>query len=424
MRPRQEATVALPFRDDFSDPGTVAKNYWTTGGYWRVENGELVAPGVKNNPLWLKARLPDDAVVEFDVRSASPEGDIKAELFGNGLDHGSGYLFIQGGWNNSLSVIARLDENAPVLGRLREMATRAAAERKLSSAGLVETGVYRDDTRVRVESALGQVQQGRRYHWRIERRGSLIRWAIDGQPFLEFDDPLPLKGPDHDRFGFGDWESQLYFDNLTVGAPGAVAQAAPAPAAPTAPPPAAGPFADTFDRADLGEAWNATGASTATLEQGVLTLQMVHNRPVWLRKPIPSDAAIEFDCWTDDPQGDLKVEAWGDGHSFYAGDPRLQYTATGYVFIFGGWRNTASVIARQSEHAQGRIERTDFPVVPGKRYHVRIARKGGQLDWFIDGKPFLQLNDPAPLTGTDNQFFGFSGWETRVHFDNLAIEPL
>jgi hypothetical protein len=268
------------------------------------------------------------------------------------------------------------------------------------------------------------VAQGRRYHWRIERRGSLIRWAIDGQPFLEFDDPLPLKGPDHDRFGLSNWESQVYFDNLVIGAPGAVAQAAPVPAAAAPPPAASGPFADTFDRAELGDAWNVTGPSSAALEQGALTLQLVHNRPVWLRQAIPTDAAIEFDCWTDDPQGDIKVEAWGDGRSFYAGDPRLQYTATGYVFIFGGWRNTASVIARQSEHAPGRIERTDFPVQPGKRYHMRLARKGGQFDWFVDGKPFLQLIDPSPLTGPGNQYFGFSGWETKVHFDNLTIEPL
>ncbi|MHB8872085.1 MAG: DUF6250 domain-containing protein [Myxococcaceae bacterium] len=418
LRPRPEAGVALPFRDTFSDPGTVAKNYWTAGGLWRAQNGELLAPGVKGNPLWLKARLPDDVVVEFDVRSASPEGDLKVELFGNGLDRNSGYTFILGGWNNSLAVIARLDENAPSMQRLREQAARVAAERRLPNAGLLETGVYRADTRARVELSF-PAQMGRTYHWRIERRGSLIRWSIDGQPFMEFDDPLPLKGPDHDRFGFANWESQLYFDNLVIGAPGAVVAkvAAPAPVAP-------GPFADTFDRAELGEAWNATAPQAATLEGGALTLQLVHNRPLWLRKPIPADAAIEFDAWTDDPQGDLKVEVWGDGRSFYSGDLRLQYTATGYVFIFGGWRNTASIIARQTEHAKERIERTDFKVEPGKRYRWRIARKGGVIDWSVDGKPFLQLLDPSPLGGPANQYFGFSGWETRVHFDNLTIEPL
>jgi len=60
------------------------------------------------------------------------------------------------------------------------------------------------------------VQMGRTYHWRIERKGTTIRWSIDGKPFMEFDDPFPLGGEGHDRFGFSGWEAQLYFDNLTV----------------------------------------------------------------------------------------------------------------------------------------------------------------------------------------------------------------
>jgi hypothetical protein len=115
LRPNPDATASVPYRDDFSNPDTVAKNYWTTGGLWRVVpkngNGELVSPGVKNNPLWLKAKLPDNAAVEFDVRSESPEGDIKCEIFGDGSDHASGYVLIHGGWNNAISVIARLDEH-------------------------------------------------------------------------------------------------------------------------------------------------------------------------------------------------------------------------------------------------------------------------------------------------------------------------
>ncbi|MBI3183702.1 MAG: hypothetical protein HYZ28_16310 [Myxococcales bacterium] len=216
VRGRPEATLTVPHREDFADPATVERNFWSTGGHWRVVNGELLSPGVKNNPLWLKAPLPDNVAVELDARSMSPEGDIKVEIFGDGSDHASGYVFIHGGWNNSLSVIARLDEHGTPLSRLQQDAQRVAIERRLPSAGLVETGVFKRDTRMRVEARPFPVKIGQTYRWRIERRGSLLRWLIDGQPFMEFDDPFPLKGPGHDRFGFSSWEAQLYFDNLKV----------------------------------------------------------------------------------------------------------------------------------------------------------------------------------------------------------------
>jgi hypothetical protein len=216
FRGAPEATVGLPYNDDFSDTGTVQKHYWSSGGFWRVVDGQLVCPGVKQNPLWLKAKLPQNVAVEFDARSQSPEGDIKVELFGDGTDHASGYVFIHGGWNNSMSIIARRDEHGVPLAQLQQAAQRVAQEKHLPSAGLVETGVFNEDSRMRVEANPYPVQIGRAYHWRIERRGSKISWSIDGQPFMEFDDPIPLTGEKHNRFGFSCWEAQLYFDNLKI----------------------------------------------------------------------------------------------------------------------------------------------------------------------------------------------------------------
>ena len=198
------ATEQLPFRDDYSNPATVSEKYFSTGGLWRVENGQLLSPGVKNNPLWLKASLPNDVAVEFDVRSMSPEGDIKVEIFGDGTDHASGYVLIHGGWNNSISIIARLDEHAPPFSSLP------------AGKDLVAEGLYRNDSRVRVEANPFKVELGRTYHWRIERRGKVLSWFIDGNPFMRFEDPLPLSGKGHDRFAFSSWEAQLYFDNFTV----------------------------------------------------------------------------------------------------------------------------------------------------------------------------------------------------------------
>ena len=216
LRGRAPVTTTVPYQQDFPDSSVVQRDFFSTGGHWRVVDGQLLSPGVKNNPLWLQAALPQNVAVEFDVRSESPEGDIKVELFGDGTDHASGYVFIHGGWNNTLSIIARLDEHGASLEALQRQARQAAERKKSQNTGLVETGVFREDTHMRVEARPYPVQVGRTYHWRIERRGSLLHWSIDGKPFMEFDDPLPLAGTGHDRFGFSSWEAQLYFDNLKI----------------------------------------------------------------------------------------------------------------------------------------------------------------------------------------------------------------
>jgi hypothetical protein len=180
---RGEAPIAavVPFEDDFNR-AELGPSYAATGGHWRLENGVLRSPGVKNNPLWLKAKLPDDVAVEFDVRAESPDGDIKCEIFGNGYDHASGYVIVFGGWTNSISVLARLDEHGQ--------------DRK--------------------ESRALKVEKGKTYHFRVERKASLLRWMLDGQLAMELDDRAPLRGRGHDRFGFSSWESDLYFDNLKI----------------------------------------------------------------------------------------------------------------------------------------------------------------------------------------------------------------
>jgi hypothetical protein len=359
--------------------------------------------------------------IEFDARAITSEADIKVVVFGDGTNFQSGYTLAHGDNGNSSSYIQRLGDPAIPMRQLQMSAQQFAKANGLSSADPVATGQFKADTFVRLDVPNQRVQVGRSYRWRIERRGGTVRWLIDGQPYGEFQDPFPLTGAEHDRFGFSSDESAVAYDNFWIG-PVSETRSPPPKAhadAPPALPP--GPFADNFDREDLGNDWLVTAGGTARIDDGALVIRGARNRPVWLKKPIPENATIEMDAWTNDPQGDIKFEAWGDGQSFYMGDPNGAYTATGYVFIFGGWKNTATVLAKQEEHAPGRPERRDVLVTPGKHHHLKVTRKGGTISWFIDGTEIIRVNDPEPLTGPMNQYFGFSGWETEVHFDNLKI---
>ena len=39
---------------------------------------------------------------------------------------------------------------------------------------------------------------------------------VDGQPFLRFRDDDPLQGMGHDHFAVGNWETEVFVDNLRI----------------------------------------------------------------------------------------------------------------------------------------------------------------------------------------------------------------
>src|SRR5689334_15823931 len=81
------------------------------------------------------------------------------------------------------------------------------------------------------------------------------------------------------------------------------------------PPPITEAWTDSFARDDLGGDYYKSG-SGYELASGALSAKGAHNHPLWLRKRLPHDVRIEFDCWSNEPRGDLKVEVFGDGHSY------------------------------------------------------------------------------------------------------------
>lgn len=180
-------------------------------------------------------------------------------------------------------------------------------------------------------------------------------------------------------------------------------------------------FRDAFDGDTLSADWNATHPDGVVVDNGLLKLSDLQNRPLWLRKELPDDVRIEFDALSTTEQGDIKVELAGDGVSVAKS---LNYVATGYVVIFGGWNNSLNAICRKREHGRDRQTVGEPTVEPGRRYHFAITRSAGEVRWELDGQEILVLEDNQPLRGKGHNHFAFSGWEAETHFDNLVIEAL
>lgn len=178
-----EATpaAAVPFADDFNR-ASLGEHYKKTGGTWEVIDGQLHSSGEKNVPLWLDAPLSKNVRVEFTTLSKSRAVDTKVEIFGDGLRHESGYIVILGGWNNTISTIARLDEH--------------------------------EKTRVEKRTTW---KQNQRYRWKIERTdGKTLNFYVDDQLVLAYVDKEPLYGPRNNKLAFTNWASDVYYDDLKI----------------------------------------------------------------------------------------------------------------------------------------------------------------------------------------------------------------
>ena len=185
-RPSDPTKRQLVASDDFTSP--VLDRRWKRGkgeggkGRWRAVAGELRGQSMHNDPIWWTEPLPERVRVEFKARALSQEGDLKVEIFGDGVTHASGYVLIMGGWDNSLDVIARLDEHG---------------EDRLAKPSI-------------------KVEPGKTYSMAVERDGSRVSWFIDGELHMSYPDAAPLTGDEHAYFAFNDWEAPVAFDDFKV----------------------------------------------------------------------------------------------------------------------------------------------------------------------------------------------------------------
>lgn len=185
---------------DLFERASPGPDWNVTSPAWRIEQGRLCGQNAHNHGIWLKRTLPVNARIEFDATAASKDGDLKAEIWGDGRSTATGtaytnatsYLTIFGGWKNRFHVLARINEHAKDRPEIT-----------------IDPGSA--DLRAQ------PVKAGVSYHFKIERDdGKTVHWYVDDIEILDYADKQPLKGKGHDHFGFNDWEVPVCFDNLKI----------------------------------------------------------------------------------------------------------------------------------------------------------------------------------------------------------------
>ena len=189
----------LLFEDTF-DRSSLGDKWKSMHAGWTIVNGWVHSSKAHNRALWLQEEFPGNVIIEFDARSEPPKGDkkfrgdIKVDVFATHPERVScgrdlcskGYVVINGGWFNKTDLIARLDEHKTD----PSIVTRRSTE---AGRSLVKPSVV--------------------YQWKIVRRGSIVEWYRNDKLQLTYDDTSPVKGG---FFGFNNWESNVFFDNLRV----------------------------------------------------------------------------------------------------------------------------------------------------------------------------------------------------------------
>jgi hypothetical protein len=158
---------------------------------------------------------------------------------------------------------------------------------------------------------------------------------------------------------------------------------------------------------------------------------------VWNRMRIAGDLRIEFEVMIEHSYpGKNNINFFlfytmPDGTSPEASTRKRRdadyadyHRLNGYIFTFVNARN-------ESKQARIRIRRCpgfrllsetfSYSSQPGHLYRIAIVRRGGTLEFFVDGELRLSAHDDAPLT---EGYFGFRTFQTRLWFDNLTIRRL
>ena len=126
---------------------------------------------------------------------------------------------------------------------------------------------------------------------------------------------------------------------------------------------------------------------------------------LWSKRLFKGDVTVEFYIGPKmDPRRGSKYEYVRDFNCTIAADG--YDLSSGYSFIIGGFKNTKSGIYRKTKM----VGNPSSVVINRKNLHrrwlhVRVQKRGGKLELWLDGKRLAKYDDPNPLSGSRIAFW-------------------
>jgi serine/threonine protein kinase len=165
---------------------------------------------------------------------------------------------------------------------------------------------------------------------------------------------------------------------------------------------------EDFSRPDAMKRWKVIGGEWEILNG---ELRVRHGEPqlVLLRRDMPGDVCIEFECY----QEDSYLNDVGCFLSAVLTDNEREIWSSGYEFKYGAYDNSLIVLMRSDQKLW---QAPATPLARGKVFKVRAERVGARLRFVVNDEEIFNIVDRDPLTGSDRVAVGLLGWRADTRY--------
>jgi len=173
---------------------------------------------------------------------------------------------------------------------------------------------------------------------------------------------------------------------------------------------------EDFKGPDVMARWKVIGGQYE-LHDGELRVQNGEPQLVLLRRDLPGDVRIEFEC---SQEGNYLNDMGCFLNAVLTNNER-EIWSSGYEFKCGAYDNSMIVLMRSDQKLWSQPA---SPIVRGKMFHVCAERVGARLKLTLNNEEIINILDPDPLTGTDRVAVGLLGWRADTRYRRVKVYSL